>query len=501
MTVALALLSLVLQEKTPAQKEGFAGSWMTNFGPLELGAKGKALSGTYGWGKDGKVEGKLSGDKLELEWSNPNGRGEGWFEMWKDGLTFIGQSTMGQGQKEFWGGYRIERKRAEPRPGEVSDGQTELHLNYHLRVPFDYDPSKRYTALALFHGSNSNSREYVEGFPHNWPVQAERYILVGLDGESLSPSSHDGLRNYNSSYVNFSGDKVGEPWRYMQTPALVAGALKEIQGELPIERWFVGGHSQGAFLTYAVAMFYPELVRGAFPVAGGLLVQCVPEEFTDDKVREAQRRIPFAIVHGEKDQSVEFSMSTSSRDSFEDGGFPMLHLFSDPKLGHPWAYLPVDDALDWMEELTNPDPGALVASARKCVEEQRWRDATAVLGRVRELDPARARSAEVEAIYAAIDAAAEPELTRLSKALAAPKDDSWVDDFWEFRSKFALAPSAGKVMESYAKLRAKHEKPAANFFWKARSEEDPKKKRELSREIVTRYYASSFYRIAKRWAE
>jgi len=499
--VALVLLSALLRTGPPGGDDAFAGSWMTTFGPLELDGKGKALSGPYGWGKESKLEGKRAGDKLEFEWSGPNGRGTGWFELWKDGRTFVGESAFGQGQKEFWGGYRIEPARAEPRPGEISDGQTELHLNYHLRVPFDYDAKKHYTALALFHGSNTNSRDYVEGFPHNWPQLAERFILVGFDGEHLSAASRDGVRAFNASYVEFSGDKVGEPWRYMETPALVAGALKELSGTLPIERWFVGGHSQGAYLTYAVAMYYPELVGGAFPVSGALLVQCVPDQFQDEKTCAAQRRVPFAIVHGEKDAVVEFASSLTARGSFEDGAFPMLRLFSDPKAGHPWAFLPVDDALAWLADMTSPDPAALLAFAKKSVAEQQYRDATGALERLRALDPARAKSDEAAEVYAAIDAAAAPELARLAPAISANKDGAWVDAFWEFRARFGLAPSASDLMKSYAKLRAKHEKPAANFFWKARSEEDPKKRRELSREIVERYYASSFYPIVKQWAD
>lgn len=88
-----------------------------------------------------------------------------------------------------------------------------------------------------------------------------------------------------------------------------------------------------------------------------------------------------------------------------------------------------------------------------------------------------------------------------SRGIATGKEGDWVDDFWRFRGEFAFAPSAQDLLQSYARLRIKHEKPAANFYWKARSEENPKKRRELSREIVERYFASSYYRIAKRWAE
>lgn len=497
MTPILLALFLALPQKKAPQAAAFAGRWMTNFGPMELSAKQKAVSGTYGWSAESKLEGKLEDGRLEFEWSGPNGRGTGWFEPWKDGRTFTGQYTFGAEQKDFWGGYRLEKKRAEIAPGEVSDGQTELGLNYHLRVPQHFDPQQRYTAVALFHGSNYNSRDYVEGFPQNWPELAEHFILVGFDGEQLSPNSANGVRQFNSSYVNFSGEKSGEPWRYMQTPALVAGALKELSTELPIERWFVGGHSQGAFLTYAVALFYPELVAGAFPVAGGLLVQCEPSEFTDEKVRAAQRRIAIAIVHGEQDSVVEFSMSTYGRDALQDGGFPALRLFSDAKAGHPWAFLPVDDALRWLEEMTSGDADGLERFATRSLAEQHYRDALAALDRLAELAPARAEA--VAALRAKVDAAALNELAHLTKLVAADKDDAWVDDFWRFRAEFALAPSAQGLMRAYADLRAKHQGPADELFRRARGLEDDQKKQELWRELVAKYHASRWYPLVKGW--
>jgi pimeloyl-ACP methyl ester carboxylesterase len=487
-------------QKAKDAARAFAGDWMTNFGPMKLAAKGSALSGAYGWSQESKLEGKLEKQRVEFEWSAPWGRGDGWFELWKDGLTFVGESSSTDG-KQFWGGYRLAPEEAEPKPGTVTDGQTKSGLNYHLRVPKGFDRKERYTAVALFHGSNTSSRDYVEGFPGNWPELAERYVLVGFDGENLSPSSRAGTRAFNASYVEFSGDRVGEPWRYNQTPYLVAQALEQLGKELPIERWFVGGHSQGGFLTLAVAMFYPEHVAGAFEVAGNLLVQCEPSYFEDAKVRAAQRRLPVAVVHGEKDTVVEFSAATYTHEALQDGGFPLLRLFNDPKAGHPWAFLPVDDALRWLEELTSTEPEALLAFAERAIEEERWRDATGALGRARALSNDPAALERIGALAARVDQAAAPEAERLARVIAADKNDAWVDSFWEFRARFAFAAAAADVLRAYQKLRDQHEKPASERFWRARELQDKEQKNELYREIVEKYYASSFYRLAKGWVK
>jgi predicted esterase len=503
-TLALVLVALLAPQKSKAAP-GFAGRWMTSFGPMELSDSGGKVSGKYGWANEARITGEVAGKKLTFEWRGVNGQGHGELELWPDGATLAGKYDWGTSEEEFWGGYRLERKPAEPEAGEISDGQTELGLNYHLRVPKGFakkDKKKRWTALALFHGSNSNARDYIEGFPGNWPELAEDYILVGFDGEKLSPASANGVRQYNASYVEFSGDKVGEPWRYQQTPGLVAGALAELSKELPIERWYVGGHSQGAFLTFAVAMFYPELVAGAFPVAGNLLVQCEPSYFEDDKwdeTRAAQRRVPIAIVHGQKDQVVEFSSGTWCKNSLIDGGFPMLRLFAPENAGHPWAFLPVDEALRWLDGLNASEPEALLEFARKSGQEGRPRDALAALARLEEKKPKPPLLKSANDLRAELEAAARPALERLEPLVSAGGDGAWIEDFLVFRDDYAFAPSAARLMQNFAALRERQQKKADELFWTARNENDPKKKRALQEELVTRYYASSWYRLVKGW--
>lgn len=503
---ALLLLALLAPQKSKAAP-GFAGRWMTGFGPMELELDGKKVSGKYGWANESRLSGEIDGAKLTFQLHGVNGLGKGEFELWSDGATFTGSYDWGTAETQFWGGYRLQRKSAEPEPGEVSDGQTELGLNYHLRVPKGFskkDKKKRWTALALFHGSNYNSRDYVEGFPGNWPELADDYVLVGFDGEKLSPASKNGARQFNASYVEFSGDRVGEPWRHMQTPALVAGALAELSQELPIERWYVGGHSQGGFLTFAVAMFYPELVAGAFPVAGNLLVQCEPSFFTDEKwakVRAAQRRVPFAIVHGQKDDVVEFSAGTWSRDSLLDGGFPMLRLFAPENAGHPWAFLPVDEAVRWLDQWNAAEPETLLAFARDSAEDGRPRDALAALARLDEKKPKPPLLKSSQELRAELEAAARPTLERLAPLVSANADGAWVEDFLAFRDEYGLAPSAARLMQSFATLRARQQEKADELFYAARNERDAKKRRGMHEELVEKYYASSWYRLVKGWLE
>jgi len=501
----LVSLEVLIEGERPAL-EGFQGRWMTSFGPLTLERRGRTFSGRYGWQEESSVEGRLVGKRLELEWLNANqGRGTAELALWPaapgERDVFTGTSRY-PGGEEFWGGYRLEPERAAIRPGQVSRGQSESGLNYHLRVPRDYAPDapRRYTAIALFHGSNMSARAYVDTFAAAWPALAEQYLLVGFDGEHLAPGAREGEPIYNASYVGFIGENAGEPWRYNQTPGLVARALQQLSAELPIERWFVGGHSQGGFLTYAVALFFPRLVAGAFPVSGNLLVQCAPGRLGEDLLGAA-RRVPFALVHGRNDEVIEFSAATDCERALQDGGFPALRLFSDPEAGHRFALLPVDRAVQWLEAISAREPERLLEFAAQSLEQEHPRDASAALLRLQEVDSEGRLAPRAKDLIERIDRAGAAQAEQLFRAISTNRDATWVEAFWDFRARFGLAPCARGVLQAYQGLRDLHEGPADELFWRARGEGDEARRRALYAELVERYYASSYYPLVRGWIE
>ena len=82
------------------------------------------------------------------------------------------------------------------------------------------------------------------------------------------------------------------------------------------------------------------------------------------------------------------------------------------------------------------------------------------------------------------------------------KDNKWIDAFLAYRDDFEFAPAAHEVMEAFAALRAKQEKPAKKIFNEASAAFQQNNKDAgyaKYQEIVDKYFASSFYRNVKRW--
>ena len=143
-----------------------------------------------------------------------------------------------------------------------------------------------------------NGKAYVASIAQAWPDIAKDYLILGLNGEIPSNLGDDPRFNY--TYVNFMGRSTykGFPGTDRESPALVSEAMDELRKVYPVGRYFVGGHSQGGYLTYVMLMHFPEKIAGAFPISCQVMIQCEPDVFKDEALRTAQRLVPLAIVHG-----------------------------------------------------------------------------------------------------------------------------------------------------------------------------------------------------------
>jgi dienelactone hydrolase len=296
----------------------------------------------------------------------------------------------------------------------------------------------------------------------------------------------------------------GFPGTDRESPALVREALEKLKGVYPIGRYFVGGHSQGGFLTYSLLMNSPETIAGAFPVSAGVIVQCEPSAFDDAKLKSAQRAVPLAIVHGKNDPAVPFGSGDYAARLFGDAGWPAFRLFTDDGAGHMFARLPVGPAIRWLEAMASDDPEILLDCAERRLKESAPRDAIAATRRARglplDLDPET--EARLERIDKSIDELAAPKAETFLTAIRADDDGSWVDPFLAYRREFEFARSAAPAVAAFNALRAKHDPPARTLMGEARSLfQQGRRDAGLAKakEVVAKYYASSSYPLAKTW--
>jgi predicted esterase len=497
-------------EAPKAEPGDFAGLWLTDLGLMELVPQedGAKFKGRYAIKGTSEIEGDRRGRRLDFRFHG-FGTGRGWFDLDPEGRTLAGAAAAdGQSNWFGWGGRRAPEyaRHAKLEPGKVVAGSTSGLLTYHVRAPGGYkaDDPKTWPAVVILHGSNMDSRSYVETIAGAWPDIARDFLLIGIDGER--PSNTGPQPRFNYTYVNFVGKSKyeGFPNTDRESPSLVGEALAELKEVYPVRHYLVGGHSQGGFLTYSLLMNYPDLMAGAFPISCGVIFQCEPSAYEDEAVRKAQRAVPLAIVHGRGDPVVPFDNGQYASNLFGEASWPALRFFAPESGGHMFARLPVDQVIRWLETLASDDPDALIRFAQDRSDQGAYRDAIAALDRARRLDLSADQKARLDAVAGPIDARARAEAARLLPLVRADADASWIDDLLAFRDQFEFSPESRDLMAAFLALRERHTPIADKAMSEARKafqqgrRDDGFAKYDV---ILKTAYASPLYRNVKHWVE
>jgi predicted esterase len=487
-----------------------SGIWLTDMGLMELEQAGDKVKGRYALGGVSEIEGTVSGRRVEFTYKAFRA-GKGWFDVAADGAAFTGAAnTDGFPGWYGWRGRKAPEFARHPKlaPGKIVDGSTKGLLTYSIRAPEGYKAGdgRKWPAVVVLHGSNMNAKAYVSTIAAAWPDIGRDYLLIGINGERPS-SLGDGKTEaaFNYTYVSYVGRSTfkGFPGTDRESPALVAEALDDLRETYPVARYFVGGHSQGGFLTYSLLMNFPEKIAGAFPISAGVIFQCEPSAYSEETVRAAQRAVPLAIVHSKQDPVVNFSSGEYAATIFGEAGWPAFRFFADPSAaGHRFGLLPVGQAIRWLEAQTSDDPGKLIEFADQRLKAKGYRDAVAALNRARELKLNDAAKARLEGLARDVDAraaaGAKQFLTRIKKG----QGKDWIDPFLAYRDDFEFAPAAREVMQGFEALRAEQEPAAKKAYDEARAafqQGRPDEGYAKYQEIVDQYFAASSYRNVKRW--
>jgi predicted esterase len=485
----------------------FSGLWLTDLGLMELTRDGSKVKGRYALRGTSSLDGEVKGRHLDFH-IKAFRTGPGWFDLDKKGTTIAGAGgTDGNPGWYGWKGRKAAEfvRHAPLAAGKIVDGSTSGLLTYSVRAPDGYKPNdgKKWPAVVVLHGSNMNGKAYVNTLAAAWPEIGRDYLILGINGEIPSNLADDGPA-FNFTYVNYVGRSTfgGYPGTDRESPALVREALDDLKGAYPIKHYFVGGHSQGGFLTYSLLMNSPEAIKGVFPISAAVIFQCEPSAYADPALKAAQRAVPLAIVHGKNDPMVSYDGGSYAYGLFLDAGWPAVRLFDSDTAGHMFGLLPVGQAIRWLEVMTSENPTVLLDFADKRLKERGYRDAIAAVRRARGLSlDGRAKSRLDKLAKNINDTAARKAKTYLA-AIRAGKDNSWVDGFLAFREEYELADAASGAMTAFNELRTRHEQPAATLIGEARGMFQRGKRDDgfaKAKEVVDKYYASTSYRLAKKW--
>ncbi len=492
-------------EARKGQPGQFNGLWLTTHGLMEIEQNGDKIRGQYARYGPVKIEGTIAGRELDFRyiWLR---NGEGWFDLSKDGKTLEG-AAVDDGANSWYerkGRRASEFVRHAPlKAGQIVDGSTKNLLTYSVRAPegFKAGDAKRWPTIVILHGSNMSGKAYVNSIAQAWPDIARDYLILGLNGEVPSNLGDDPRFNY--TYVNYMGRSTykGYAGTDRESPALVSEAFDELRKVYPVERYFVGGHSQGGYLTYVMLMHFPEKIAGAFPISCQVMIQCEPNVFDNEALRAAQRSVPLAIVHGKNDPNIEFAGGGQyAADLYGDNGWPSIHLFTSETAGHKFMLLPVREAIRWLEVMASQEPKVLIDFAENQAKAGHYRDAIAALRKVKDLKQTPAEKQRADRLRGSIDTKAKAKANEYLIKIRSNRNGSWVDGFLAFRDQFEFSDAARSVTAAFEALRKKQEPDAQRLFNEAIMQFRQGNQAggyAKYQELVEKDYASSRYRNVK----
>ena len=243
-------------------------------------------------------------------------------------------------------------------PAKVKPGTTALlkstgkGMRYFLRVPKKYDARNGARLSVFLHGSSMNGLDYLRSF------EAKKWCEDDL---LCCPNGENGADPFGQNNFGFG------------SAPLVAEVTEEVQKAFKTTITYIGGHSQGAFLTYSVILNYPDLYRGAFPMAGDCWIQNEPNLWEDKPdILRKQKEIPIAVIHGKADPVVAFSQGEHAYDCFRAMGWTRLRLFAPANLNHMFMLAPIDEAIEWLDAMNGRMEAKSASLAAKWAKEGEW---------------------------------------------------------------------------------------------------------------------------------
>jgi len=207
---------------------------------------------------------------------------------------------------------------------------------YHL-VREPKEKLEKNPLLLLLHGYGSNEEDL---FSFAAQLPDEYYIISARAPYPLPPYG-------NAWYaINFDADmnKFSDEVQAVESRDLIAKFIDEVIAHYPIDKDKVTliGFSQGAILSYAVALSYPEKIQRVLALSGYLNLDIIDKDFS----KQDLSRLRFFISHGMVDQVIPVEWARKAPEFLK--GLNLDVEYHEYPVGHGVAPQNFYDLLKWL---------------------------------------------------------------------------------------------------------------------------------------------------------
>lgn len=212
-----------------------------------------------------------------------------------------------------------------------------MNLHYLIQEPkvkHDKNP-----LLLLLHGYGSNEEDL---FSFATELPNDSYVISVRAPYDLQPYGHAWYAIHFDADENKFSDNV----QAKQSVELIAAFIDEIVKQYPIDAKNVTliGFSQGAILSYATALTYPEKVSKVVALSGYFNQEIMPEVI-DTK---AISHLKFFVSHGSVDQVIPVDWARKAKPALENLGLEVE--YQEYPVGHGVAPQNFFDFKNWLQQ-------------------------------------------------------------------------------------------------------------------------------------------------------
>ncbi|MEZ4854516.1 alpha/beta hydrolase [Flavobacterium sp.] len=210
-----------------------------------------------------------------------------------------------------------------------------MNLHYLIREPKEI--KEQNPVLILLHGYGSNEDDlfsFASELPNDY------YIISVRAPYSLQPYGYAWYPiHFDAAENKFSDDEQAK-----QSRDLIINFIDELVAKYPIDKKNVTliGFSQGAILSYATALSYPEKINSVVALSGYLNESILVENFASKNNKHLQ----FFISHGTVDQVIPVDWARKAKPFIEKLGLQVE--YKEYPVGHGVAPQNFFDFKNWL---------------------------------------------------------------------------------------------------------------------------------------------------------
>ena len=212
-----------------------------------------------------------------------------------------------------------------------------MNLHYLIQEPkvkHDKNP-----LLLLLHGYGSNEEDL---FSFASELPNDSYVISVRAPYDLQPYGHAWYAIHFDADENKFSDNV----QAKQSVELIAAFIDEIVKQYPIDAKNVTliGFSQGAILSYATALTYPEKVAKVVALSGYFNREIMPEVIDTNAISH----LKFFVSHGSVDQVIPVDWARKAKPALENLGLEVE--YQEYPVGHGVAPQNFFDFKNWLQQ-------------------------------------------------------------------------------------------------------------------------------------------------------